>query len=65
MIPACPSRMCSFNRVILKALTLQKCVYYVCFVSCLYEGWFCGLTSEKVYMFMRIGLKCTLGYDRV
>ena len=42
--------MCSFNRVILKGLTLQKiCVWCLCmYVLCLQSDWFCRLIWQRV-----------------
>ena len=58
-IPACPSLMCSFNKgkerdQLLENLCLMFVyVDYVCIVLCLYKHWFCGLTTNGLYIYER------------
>ena len=66
MIPACPCLMYSLAGVILKGLTLRKCVFDVCvyFVLCLRSNWFLLIDLTKD-VYMRRVVKYAFAHDLI
>ena len=65
MILTYPSLMCSFNRGNIEGTNSSKiCVWCLCvYVLCLRRDWFCGLTWQRVYIYIRRVLKYAFAYD--